>query len=259
MAPALPAGEVTFLFTDVVGSTEHFASLGDAWAAVIDQHDALITAAVTAHAGVVVRIQGDSAFAAFSVAEDAVAAAVAIQRGLRDAEWPGDPLRVRIGLHRGEATPRRGDYVALVVHHASRFMAVAGPGQILCSDAVMDAVDREQLPAGCIDVDLGRYWLKDIHPAPRIWGLRIDEDAAGTTTPRAPTAAADIPRVRSSFHGRDDDLLRVEQAILDHPLTSIVGPGGAGKTRLALEAVGRAGQPGRVCFVDLTSLAPASG
>jgi len=259
MAPALPAGDVTFLFTDVVGSTQHFASLGDAWAAVVDQHDAFIADAVSAHAGVVVKIQGDSAFAAFSAAENAVAAAVAVQRRLRDAEWPGDPLRVRIGLHRAEATPRRGDYVALGVHHASRYMAVAGPGQILCSDAVMDAVDREQLPEGCTAVDLGRFWLKDIHPAPRIWGLRIDDDDAGTKSPHAPTAAAEVPRVRSSFHGRDDDLLRVDQAILDHPLTSIVGPGGAGKTRLALEAVGRAEQPGRVCFVDLTSLAPAAG
>ncbi len=124
-APSLPEGVVTFLFTDIEGSTQLLNRLGDRYAHVLMRHRELVDQAITAHEGVVVRTEGDAFFAAFQKASTAVAAAMAAQRALAEEPWPpNSPLRVRMGLHSGEADLVRGDYVGLSVHVAAR--AVGG-------------------------------------------------------------------------------------------------------------------------------------
>jgi len=254
-APAtLPSGVVTFLFTDIVGSTKRFTALGAGWADLLRHHYDIIREAVAGAGGVVVRTHGDSVFAAFSNPDDALAAAVASQRALGAAQWE-EPLLVRMGLHRGLAEPTEGDYVAISVHHAARVMGAAGGGQILCSDAVVDALAGCSLPDGCATIDLGRFWLKDIDGPQRLWGITIDGGDAGVARPMAPSTVVDVPHAWSSLIGRDEDVRRVRKAVEACALTTIVAAGGCGKTRLALETAMSEWGLGPSTFVDLSTLA----
>lgn len=173
--PALPEGVVTFLFTlftDVEGSTRLAHELGDAgWAELLAAYQWLVRRAFEAHEGVEVDTQGDAFFAVFARASDAVAAAVAAQRALDGHPWPGDrPVRVRIGLHTGEALLRDGQYVGQEVHRASRICGAAHGGQIVLSRTTADLV-HEGLPAGATLDDLGEHRLKDLADAQRLFGV----------------------------------------------------------------------------------------
>src|SRR4029450_11465599 len=144
----LPSGTVTFLFTDIEGSTQLVRRLGPAYAQVLSEHQQIVRAAVAAHDGREVDTQGDSFFVAFRRAKDAVAAAVAIQRDLAAHEWPEDaPVKVRIGLHTGE--PHVGDqrYVGMGVNKAARIGAAGHGGQVLLSRTTRDLVEDE-VPSG---------------------------------------------------------------------------------------------------------------
>jgi len=132
---SLPAGRLTFLFTDIEGSTRLFRELGHEYVALLDRQRAIIRDAVTAAAGVEVSTPGDAVFAVFSSADDAAEACVQAQRLLGLEAWPqGRSVRIRMGLHTGEAAPFGGDYVSLVVHQAARVSAAANGGQVLLSD-----------------------------------------------------------------------------------------------------------------------------
>ena len=133
MAKGLPSGTVTFLFTDIEGSTRLVRDLGDAYSELLDQHHRLLREVWTRHRGVEVLTEGDAFFVAFASAADALAATVDAQRALMEATWPTDPpLRVRMGLHVGYAKPVDDDYRALAVHQAARVVDAANGGQILC-------------------------------------------------------------------------------------------------------------------------------
>ena len=166
----LPSGTVTFLFTDIEGSTELLKQLGrDRYETVLTEHDDLLRAAVAAHDGRVVDTQGDSLFCAFRSAREAVSAATEAQRALAAHEWP-DQLRVRVrmGLHSGE--PKAGDqgYVGIGVHRAARVGAAAHGGQILLSETAR-ALVADDLPAGVSLRDLGVHRLKDIDEPARLY------------------------------------------------------------------------------------------
>src|SRR5438309_9156775 len=152
---ALPTGTVTFLFTDIEGSTKLLRDLGEGYASVWKQHQLIIREALAAAGGAEVGTEGDSFFAAFSSAPGAVRAAVAVQRGLAAHAWPpGGSVRVRMGLHTGEGVLSGSDYVGMDVHRAARIASAAHGGQLIVSDATRVLI-AHSLPAGTSLRDLG--------------------------------------------------------------------------------------------------------
>jgi predicted ATPase/class 3 adenylate cyclase len=232
----LPTGTVTFLRTDVEGSMGLVRELGSGWDAINATHMGIIRRAVDEHRGMIVRTEGDAMFAVFPEAGDAVAAAVAAQRSLRDHAWPeGIDVRVRIGLHSGSAHLAGDDYGGFEVNRAARIAAAGHGGQILLSDATRALVD-DALPDGVAIRDLGSHVLKDVPRPERLYqldvpGLRSAFPGLRTAGP----AAGDLPVRRTSFVGRDGDLAAIAALLAGSRLVTITGPGGIGKTSVALE------------------------
>ena len=226
---SLPEGIVTFLFTDIEGSTQLLNRLGDRYAPVLMRHRELVDEAVAAHDGIVVRTEGDAFFAVFQKASTAVAAAAAAQRALVAEPWPPDsPLRVRMGLHSGEADLVRGDYVGLSVHVAARVSAAAHGGQILITEATAEL-------AGNLDTsDLGRHVLKDVGDF-RLLQVRAPGLSEKFPALRSLSTPNNIPSPVDSFVGRQAEMSEVAKAIDANRLVTLTGAGGSGKTRLALE------------------------
>jgi predicted ATPase len=221
---------VTFLFTDVEGSTKLLHELGDAYADALHGHRRHLRETFTAHNGVEVDTQGDAFFVAFGRASDAVAAAADGQRALADG-----PIRVRMGLHTGEPRLIEEGYVGLDVHKGARIAAVGYGGQVLLSQATCSLVEADVR-------DLGPHRLKDLSVPERIFQLEID----GLPSEFPPLKSLEagmrnLPAPRTSFVGRGDELASIDR-MLDEPdcrMLTLVGPGGVGKTRLALEAAAR--------------------
>jgi predicted ATPase/class 3 adenylate cyclase len=250
--PALPSGLVTFMFTDVEGSTRLHQLLGAQFGTLIAAHDALLTEAIEAHHGVVVKSLGDGLFAAFRTNFDALAAAVEIEGAVGSRHWPADAtVRVRIGLHAGEAEPHGNDYVALAVHQAARVCAAAHGGQVLLTDAVLP-VDR----VGLDTIDLGAHRLKDF-----LQPVVLHQLGSGRFPPLRTMSVANLPRPASSFVGRHAEVAHVATLVQDRSrLVTLTGPGGVGKTRLAIEAGTELAPrfPAGVVWVDLKQLDDAT-
>ena len=248
MVSALPTGVVTLLFTDVEGSTRLLHELGDGYGEALHEHRRRLRAAFAEHEGVEVDTQGDAFFVAFARASNAVAAAADCQRALA-----GGPIRVRMGLHTGEPRLTDEGYVGLDVHKGARIAAVGHGGQVLLSQTTRSLVDANVR-------DLGVHRLKDLSAPERIYQLEID-DLSGEF-PLLKTIEAgmkNLPMPRTSLVGRAQELEAIER-LLEDPrcrLLTLVGPGGAGKTRLALEAAARRVDryPHGVHFVSLVSVA----
>jgi predicted ATPase len=238
----LPTGTVTLLFTDIVGSTRLLEELGDGYADALAEHRRLLRAAFARHDGVEVDTQGDAFFVAFGKASDALAAATDAQEALSAA----GPIRVRIGMHTGEPTRTDEGYVGMDVNRAARIAAVGHGGQILLSEATRQLVDGTAL------LDLGEHRLKDVG-AVRLFQV------GDTRFPALKSIGnADLPLPPTPLLGRKRELadllllLRAERS----PLVTILGPGGIGKTRLAL-AVAAEVAPAfadGVSFVDLSAV-----
>ncbi|HSL76170.1 MAG TPA: NB-ARC domain-containing protein, partial [Candidatus Limnocylindrales bacterium] len=232
----LPTGTVTFLRTDVEGSMELVRELGSAWDGVNAAHMELIRAAVDGHGGVIVRSEGDAVFAVFPEARAAVAAAIDAQRALTDQSWPdGADLRVRMGLHSGEAYLAGDDYGGFEVNRAARIAASGHGGQILLSDPTRALID-DALPIGVALRDLGSHALRDVPRPERLYqldvpGLRSDFPALRTASP----GVGDLPARLTSFVGRDGDIAAIGALLGESRLVTITGPGGIGKTSLAVE------------------------
>ena len=246
----LPDGTVTFLFTDLEGSTRMLHQLGaEAYAEVLGNHRSLISDAVIEHGGVVFGSEGDALFCAFSSTPDAVSAASDAQHALRTADWPL-PVRVRMGLHTGEALVVGDNYVGSTVHVVARIAATGHGGQVVASDAC-----RSLAPdASWLDLDTHR--LKDVERAQRLHQLVVDRDDAFpplATTENVPT---NLPESVDDFVGRSDDVAALTAQLTDARLVTLAGPGGVGKTRLAIETASesRAAHPGGVHLVELARL-----
>ncbi|HVF04736.1 MAG TPA: AAA family ATPase [Frankiaceae bacterium] len=225
--PGLPGGLVTFLFTDVEGSTGLHERLGDAWAPIARRHDELLGGIVRDHGGTVVKWLGDGMFAAFGDAAAAVRATEAVLTAVAAEPWPVE-LRVRAGLHTGPAQPHDGDYTALAVHVAARVCAAAHGGEVLATADVPGTEDW---------ADLGEYVLRGLEAPAR---LRSPDPA---TRPRAtPVVKHNVPTIRTSFVGRRAELDELDALVREHRLVSVLGPGGTGKTRLAYELARRASE-----------------
>lgn len=226
MPSDLPQGVVTFLFSDIEGSTRLLMEQGEAYADLLARHRDVLRSAFSAHSGVVVDSQGDAFLVAFARASDALAAAIHGQRALTDG-----PVRVRMGIHSGEPNLRDDAYVGLVVHKGARIAAAGHGGQVLLSAATRALTD---LPV----LDLGTHHLKDLAAPERIFHLLI-EGLPGEFPPlRSPAAGrGGIPSPVTSFVGREAELSLIGELLESGTcrLVTLVGPGGTGKTRLAVE------------------------
>ena len=221
MRSDLPSGTVTFLFTDVEGSTKLLHELGtEAYAEELAEHRRVIREACVADGGVEVDTQGDAFFFAFPTAPGALAAAEAMTEALA-----AGPIQVRIGLHTGTPLLDAEGYVGDDVHFAARVAASGHGGQVVLSQATARLVELEL-------TDLGEHRLKDIAQAVPIFQL-----GSGSFPPLKTISNTNLPRPASSFVGRDDELLEVLSRFEDGArLVTLTGPGGTGKTRLAIEA-----------------------
>ena len=233
----LPAGTVTFLVTDIEGSTRLLQQLGDAeYAAVLAEHRQLLRSAFAAAGGREVGTHGDAFLVAFTRAIDGVTAAIAAQRALLEHAWPSDvALPVRMGVHTGEPTNVRDDYVGLDVHRAVRVCSAGHGGQILLSGSAAVLVERS-LPEGVTLRELGRHRLKDLEEPERLvqvvhYDLPADFPPLKSLTP----VTNNLPRPLTSFIGRRDALAVVGRLLRTKRLVTLTGSGGCGKTRLALE------------------------
>jgi predicted ATPase/class 3 adenylate cyclase len=217
---SLPHGTVTFLFTDIEGSTRLLQELGDEYADVLAGHHRALREEFARHGGIEVGTQGDGFFVVFAKASDALAAAAAAREALADG-----PIRVRMGLHTGEPTVTEEGYVGIDVHRAARIAAAGHGGQILLSQATRDLVGADRLR------DLGVHRLKDLAAPERLYQLGDDEFPPPKTVDQT-----NLPVEPTPFVGRDRELGEVLALLDSHRIVTLTGPGGAGKTRLALKA-----------------------
>jgi class 3 adenylate cyclase len=236
----LPTGTVTFLFTDIEGSTRLLQELGDRYAVVRDEHAAIVRRAVAEAGGVEVSTEGDSFFVAFASPLAAVRAAVAAQRGLAAHDWsPAPPVRVRMGLHTGEGVLGGDDYVGLDVNRAARIAAAGHGGQVIVSDATRGLV-AHALPEGASFRDLGPHRLKDIAQPEHLHDLVVEGLRADFPPPRTLDARLNnLPVQLTSFVGRQEEIAEVRRLLDRARLVTLSGPGGVGKTRLALAVAER--------------------
>jgi predicted ATPase/class 3 adenylate cyclase len=259
---SLPDGVVTFLFTDVEGSTRLWEDAPDTMMAALRQHDRAIEDAAFGHDGVPVRPrgEGDSRFVVFATPIDAVAAAAEMQRALATMDWPTPrPLRVRASLHTGDADLQLGDYYGPAVNRAARLRGIAHGGQTLLSGATWELVN-DRLPAGVALTDMGRHRLKDLTRPEHVY--QLDVEGLDITFP--PLASLDavpnnLPVQLTDFIGRRVELAEVKGLLGGTRMVTVLAPGGAGKTRLAIQAAAdlTAGYPDGVFFVDLAPVETA--
>ena len=235
--PALPSGTVTFLFTDIEGSTRLWEEHPEAMKAALARHDAILVDAVVAHGGTVVKTTGDGVHAVFPVAGDGVAAALDGQLGLVREPWGATgPISVRMGLHTGTAEVRDGDYYGSVLNRAARLMSVAHGGQVVVSQ-LTEQLTRDSLASDVELLDLGEHRLRDLAAPMQVF--QVIRDGLERVFPPLRSLDAtggNLPVQISSFVGRERDLARLSELIGTRRLVTLTGVGGVGKTRLALQA-----------------------
>lgn len=255
-----PAGDVTFVFTDIEGSTAHLVRLGDEYPVALDDHRSMLRAAWNAHDGYEVGTDGDSFFVAFDDPTAAVAACVEAQRALGSFDWPeGRPIRVRMGAHRGHAIPRSGDYVALAVHRAARIASAASGGQILLS---ADVAQRCGDLGGPTLTSIGDWRVRDFDEPVELFLVLDSEIGLSSALPRlVPASGHNIVLPNNRFLGRESEIEVLRDAVGAGRLVTVVGPGGVGKTRLVQElGVGLCeGWPDGVWFVPLERVVDGHG
>jgi predicted ATPase len=234
--PTLPRGTVTLFFSDVEGSTRLTRLLGDRYDESLSAHRRLMRRAFAAHGGIEVDTQGDSFLVAFERAGDAVQAAAAVQRALGEHDWPeGEQVSVRIGLHTGEPhLSEAGYYVGIDLTRGARICAAAHGGQVLLSQATRDLAGE-----GTVVCDLGDHLLNGIPRPERLFELIVPGIETDFPPPKA-RRLGNLPAPRTSLVGRHEETGTVLRALQGTPLLTLTGPGGVGKTRLALEVARKA-------------------
>jgi len=230
----LPAGRVTFLFTDIEGSTKLLHRLGADYAAVLATHRRLLRAAFTSHDGCEVDTQGDGFFVAFGRGFDAIAAALDSQRALHAQGWPhGEVVLVRMGIHTGEPLVVDDNYVGMDVHRAARICSAAHGGQVILSESTYAKLSPHQKHELSVK-DLGAHRLKDLEHPERILQLTPADLPAEFPPLRSLRPPTNVPRHIEPLVGRHDDLRALRTKLLDDSvrLVTVTGPGGIGKTKL---------------------------
>jgi len=253
--PGVTTGTVTLLFTDIEGSTRLLHELGPRYETELGEHRRLLSEAFDARGGSLIDTAGDGFFYAFGRASEAVMGAVDGQVALNAHAWAA-PLRVRMGMHTGEPTRTETGYVGMDVHRAARIMAAGHGGQILISQTTRDLAGSE-LPAEIGLADLGDHHLKDLPAPERLYQV----NAPGLQHDFPPLRSIDsrpnnLPRQLTTFVGREREIGLAKGMLASAPLVTFTGPGGVGKTRLALEIAGDLLEdfPEGMWFVDLGPL-----
>ena len=260
-AVGLPVGTLTFLLSDVEGSTALWENEREAMAVALPRSLEIVEQVALDHGGVlpVEQGEGDSRLAVFPRAADALVAALTIQRAMTDEAWPdGATLRVRIAVHAGDARLRdERTYGGGVVHRAARLRALARGGQILVSRAVHDLA-ADELADGVELIDLGRHRLRDLSRPEQVFELRHPDLALAEGGLRSLAAVPNnLPSAVSSFVGRVTERAQLGGLLATHRLVTVTGPGGCGKTRLTLEVVADAAvdRPDGIWLVELSGVA----
>ena len=233
---ALPSGTVTFLFTDIEGSTTLWEQHPEAMRSALARHDTLLRQAIETNHGTVFKTVGDAFCAAFAHAPDALMAALDAQLALQRQTWQETgPLKVRIGLHTGEAEERAGDYFGPTPNRVTRLQAIGYGQQTLLSQAAYQLV-RDDLPKDVTLLDRGQHGLKDLLAPEHVWQL-LHPSLPSTFPPlkSLESLPTNLPRQITSFIGREKEMADVKQLLASTPLLAVLGTGGAGKTRLALQ------------------------
>src|SRR3989440_61213 len=260
---SLPTGTVTFLFTDIEGSTRLLQQLGDRYSRILEEYRRLLRAAFQVWNGHEVDTQGDAFFVAFARATDAMSAAVDGLRALAVHPWPEDVVvRVRMGLHTGEPQLSSEGYIGIDVHHAARVMSAGHGGQVLLSQATRDLVVH-QLPTGVSLRDMGEHRLKDLQRPIHLFqlviaGLPVDFPSLKTLD----ACPNNLPIQPTTLIGREREVASLVQLLrlIDVRLVTLTGPGGTGKTRLALQEAAELSDLGwrGIYFVDLAPVSDAA-
>ncbi|MBW3588452.1 MAG: tetratricopeptide repeat protein [Actinobacteria bacterium] len=238
---SLPTGTVTFLMTDVEGSTKLWEADPEAMGVATGRLDDLLTEKISAFGGLLPRDQGegDSLIAVFTRSTDAARCALEIQKAIAEELWPSDILmKVRMALHSGEAEVRKGNYHGPALNRCARIRDLAHGGQVLISEIAHNLI-REQLPAEAIVDDLGIHALKDLREPEHIYQLGLESLPREFPPLRSVSVAkSNLPHQLTTFVGRASALDEIPQALTRSRLVTLTGPGGTGKTRLSQE-VGR--------------------
>ncbi|MCC6569974.1 MAG: adenylate/guanylate cyclase domain-containing protein, partial [Anaerolineales bacterium] len=272
---ALPTSTVTFLFTDIEGSTKLWENHPEAMKSALAKHDSILKEAVESHRGQIVKTTGDGIHAVFPTALDGINAAIESQHKLNslilDSQLPitnppiTNPqspisslsLKSRMGLHTGEAELREGDYFGQTLNRAARIMSAGHGGQILISDVVAQ-VAREHLSADVSLVDLGEHYLKGVVQAEKIYQIvapNLQKEFPPLNS--IPSATNNLPQQLTSFIGRERELNEACEKLASAKLLTLIGPGGTGKTRLSIQ-IGAEGLANFKHGVWLIELAPIS-
>jgi predicted ATPase/class 3 adenylate cyclase len=256
--PSLPTGTVTFLFTDIEGSTTLLQRLGDRYAQILADQRRLLRAAFQSLGGHEVSAEGDASFVAFPRAKDAVEAAVAAQKAIASHAWPeGAQVRVRMGLHTGEPLSTDMGYIGMDVHQASRICSAGHGGQILISDATQALVAND-LPEGVSLRDLGEHRLKDLAHRHRLFQVTAADLPADFPPLKSLNVLPNnLPLQLTSFIGRRREIVEINTTLATARLLTLTGAGGSGKTRLALQVGADLLEqyPDGVWLVELATLA----
>jgi len=255
---ALPTGTVTFLFTDIEGSTEHWDAHREAMSAAVQRHDAIGRAAMGAHGGYVFKSLGDAFCVAFARPNAAVAAALAFQRALATEDFTAvGGLRVRAALHTGTADERDSDYFGPTLNRVARLLAIGHGGQTLLSGVMQDLV-LGALPSQVSLRDLGEHRLKDLSRPEYVYQLIAPDLASEFPALRSlESMAHNLPLQMTSFLGREREVAEITDLLGTNRLVTLVGSGGIGKTRTSLQVAANLldGSGNGVWFIELAPLA----
>lgn len=232
----LPSGTLTFLFSDIEGSTYRWETHREAMQQALQRHDSLVREAIETHHGAVFKTVGDAFYAAFATAPDAVEAAIACERALASENWDAvDGLRIRVAVHTGVADERDGDYFGPAVNRVARLLAIGHGGQILASGVTADLVQGLMPPQSTLH-DLGAHRLKDLAYPEQVY--QVLAPGLQREFPPLRSLAAfpnNLPLQLTSFVGRDEELAEIQRLLSKSRLVTIVGSGGVGKTRASLQ------------------------
>lgn len=258
-ATPLPGGTLTFVLTDIESSTKLWEIDPESMNPAVERHEELIRETVSRNGGQVVRErgEGDSTFSVFKKASDAASAAVDLQIQLAKETWKGDlPIKVRMGIHTGEASLRAGNYYGQTINRTARLREIAHGGQALLSQATYELM-RDDVPRSAVIVPLGPHILRDLSRAELVYQL-THPDLRSDFPPLRSLGALpnNLPVQLTSFIGREDQVGEVKSVIAMNKLVTVTGPGGFGKTRLALQVAAEMLEdfPDGVWFVELASL-----
>ncbi|MFQ5967160.1 MAG: adenylate/guanylate cyclase domain-containing protein, partial [Acidimicrobiia bacterium] len=256
----LPSGTVTLLFTDIEGSSKLWDARPEEMRSALATHNEIVAGSITAHNGSIVKDKGDGFFAAFERVPEAVAASLDAQRQLEAASWDQNigALKVRMALHTGTLEPQEDDYHGPDVNRVARLEAVGHGGQVLVSDATR-ALAQDILPEGVELRDLGFHHLRSLARPERVYQLVTAELSTDFPPLRsAPGAGAALPDFPTSFVGRETEVSEISELLVGSELRllTLLGPGGIGKTRLAVETARKVSTefPGGTYFIDLAPI-----